>query len=158
MQTPHLNDQQTWGGEHFHPVPPSPSTPSNENNQTTLNAHGREDAPVQALSQGGILASSSDNLFHPIPNNIPPYVFSLPNIPSNPRFNTFDPVNTFQRPLPYRSTRSSYNNPRFDIPPAPFHQPSPITVPLGPPPPIPPRIRHFSPSHIPHPQNLNNHF
>ena len=168
MQTPpNLNDQQLWGGQRFQPVPPTPSvapqapsnskasTVSDENDQTTLTAW--QDPPVQSLSQAGLIASSSDNLFHPVATVPPSYVYSLPNVPSNPRFHNYDPINTFQRPLPYRSTRSSYNNPRFDIPPAPLHPSSPINVPLRPPAPIPPRIRHFSPSHIQQPQYNHSH-
>ena len=164
MQTPpNLNDQQTWGGQRYQPVSralptipkalSTPSTASDDNDRTALNAHRQQDGPAQASSQAGFIASSSDNLFHPVPNVQPSYVFSLPKIPSNPRLHNQNPTNTFQRPFPYRSNLSSYNNPRFEVPPAPLHHPSSINVQLGPGPPIPPRIRSSHSSHVSQPQN-----
>ena len=104
MQTPpNMNDQQSWGGQLYQQPPPVSSPISND--QPTLIVPARPDAPVhvaQPLSQAGFIASSSNNLFHPV-SNVPPssYVYSLPTVSSNPRYHTYNPPNTFHRPLPY---------------------------------------------------------
>jgi hypothetical protein len=170
MQTPpNFNDQQNWGGQGFQPqAEPGPmgfSTVSDE--QTTFVARDRQDLRPQLSSQGGVIASSSDNLFHPVSNNPPP-AFNLPDIPSHSRFRAYN-HSPFSRPLPYPSTFSSYNNPSFAVPPQPArafynnihslhthipldHHP-PNHVPLDHHPPIParisplPQIDNHQPSH-----------
>ena len=137
MQTvtpPNLNDQHNWGGHAFHP--PSVTSPTVDNglNQATIVAHGRHDTRAQPLSQAGVIASSSDNLFHPVPNIPSLSAFTLPPVPSNPVSHGYNPPDTFQHPLSYRSSLSSYNNPHFQIPS------SHTQALLGPPPPFPPRI------------------
>ena len=114
MQTvtpPNLNDQHNWGGHAFHP--PSVTSPTVDNglNQATIVAHGRHDTRAQPLSQAGVIASSSDNLFHPVPNIPSLSAFTLPPVPSNPPYHAYNSPDTFQCPLPYRSSLSSYNNP-----------------------------------------------
>ena len=167
MQTvtpPNLNDQHTWGGHAF--CPPSATSPTVDNglDQATIIAHGRHDTQAQPLSQAGVIASSSNNLFHPVPNIPSSSAFTLPPVPSNPPYHAYNPPDTFQRPLPYRSSLSSYNNPHFQIPS------SHTQAPLGPPPLFPPRIRscpvfhssqhqfnHSSPCQFNQPQNTYIH-
>lgn len=169
MQTPpNLNDQQKWGGQCYQSVPEALSNVPNEQDQPTLIAGGRQNTQARPFSQAGFIASSSDNLFHPVSQNpdVPStYNFSLPQIPS-PRHRTYNPPNISRRPLPYHSPLSSYNNPTFAVPPLPQnnHIPSSSINPsLGLPPPIPPHIRsqpaysHFQPAYN-HFQPAYNHF
>ena len=161
MQTPpNLNDQHAWGGQRFEPVPSHSPAAISEQDHPTLIARDRQDAQAPTLPQGGMIASSSDNLFHPVSHVPSSYVFSLPTVPSNPRHHANNSSTAFNRPLPYHSPFSSYNNPTFTIPHhAYYNHPriSPITVPLGPPPPLPPRpppIRPFTQPHsFPHMYN-----
>ena len=112
--------------------------------QPTLVPRYHPDPQATSLFQAGVVASSFDNLFHPVTN--PPYEFSSPNVP---RYHAYNSSNTFQRPLPYRSPFSSYNKPHFIVPPLPHAlynhiPPLAIDVPLGSPPPVPPRnLSHF---------------
>ena len=125
METPaNLNNQHAWGGQPFQPTPADSSPITNEQDQATLVARGQQNAQIQPLSQTGFIASSSENLFHPVSHDPSSYVLKLPNIPSNPRFYAYDPLDTFQRPVPYRSPFSSYNNPAFRVPSNPPHAPS----------------------------------
>ena len=100
-----------------------------------------------------MIASSSDNLFHPVSHVPSSYVFSLPTVPSNPRHHANNSSTAFNRPLPYHSPFSSYNNPTFTIPHHAYYnhpRTSPVTVPLGPPPPLPPRPQPIRPFTQPH--------
>ena len=134
-------------------------------------ARGTQDLQVHPLSQARVIASSSDNLFHPVPD--PPSSYAY--IPSNPRLHTYNPPNIFQHPLPYHSPFTSYNNPNIAVPPHPALPPHPPlpphpTLPPCPPlvqrspisptrpfvPPFPPCVNsqpHFDPS-----QHAYNHF
>ena len=104
-----------------------------------------------------------DILLHPVSNASSSYIFSSPNVSSNPGFNAYS---TFQHPLPYHSPFPPYNNPRSPALSLPSSlQPSPFNLPalgLGPPPWVPSHIHpltlphyssfqpvyhHFSPSH-----------
>ena len=144
---PNLDNQHAWGGQPFGPLPAvSPSAHSssvgNEQEQATLVARGQQNAPVQSLSQAEVMPSSSDNLFNPATHDPSSYVFKLPNVPSQPRPYAYNPVDTFNRPVPYRSPFSSYNNPAFRVPSKQPHalynhaSLSPVNAPLLPPPPI----------------------
>ena len=113
---PNLNEQQTWGGVRYRPPSEPPPTVTNERDQATLVARGRQETQDHPLSQQGVIASSSNNLFHPVPNAPSSYVFSLPKVLSNPRLRTYDAPNTFPHPYSYRSPFSSYNNPAFTVP------------------------------------------
>ena len=139
-----MNNQLVWGGQRFRS-----RLPTSNNEQTTIVAPSQPDPRRQPLSHPGITASSSDNLFHPVPTS-PPYVFNLPSIPSFPvpNYHAYNqPSDTFARPMHYPSAFTSYNNPTFAVPPLslhlPYNQPPSLPYnhpPLGPPPPIPPRI------------------
>ena len=179
MQTPpNLANRQAWGGRpRFQTLVEESPSPTNMQEQTTVigtHASGRQDVPSRArsLPQAGVIASSSDNLFHPVPTSSS-YVFNLPDIPLDPasRCPAYNqPPNTFSRP--YHSN-SSYNNPSFTVPPPPppvsYHHVSPLhtNVPVFPPPPIPPRpvfsdhpqppFEHSQPAYIP-PQHAFNQF
>ena len=123
------------GGQPFQPTHADSSPTTNEQDQATLVARGQQNAPAQPLSQTRVIASS-ENLFHPVTHDPSSYVFKLPNIPSNPRFHAYNPLDTFQRPVTYRSPFSSYNNPAFRVPSGPHHAlynrvpTSPIAAPL----------------------------
>ena len=62
--------------------------------------------------------------------------FKLPHVPSNPRFRAYNPLDTFQHPVPYKSPFSSYSNPAFRVPSNPPHAlynrapASPLVAPL----------------------------
>ena len=101
MQTPpNLNDQHAWGGKPFrHSILHSDHSDSSEavlekdhqtvssavpeQDQTIIGRVPQDNAQVNPMSQAGFVASSSDNLFHPVTNVPSSHVFSLPNIPSN---------------------------------------------------------------------------
>ena len=115
-----LDNHQAWGGQGF---------------QYEESATIHQESRPRPLSQVGFIASDSDELFHPTPGRRPSRLYSLPPIP--PRRTTYTQPST-----------TSYNNPTFAIPP---RTPVPVLTrynsrPLGPPPPIPPRIRSLSPS------------
>ena len=117
----------------------APAAVTTTSDQPTLVAHGRRDNRIQPLSQAGFIASSSDNLFHPVPARPPSHAYTLPNVPLHPRFSTYNPPDTFQRPFNYRSPFSSYNNPTFAI----SNRASPSSntnAALGQSPPVPHRI------------------
>lgn len=107
---------------------------------------------LRPSSQNGFLASTSDNLFHPVPGGTTSRVFILPNVPlnPNPQYHMYNRrVNTPLRQIPTHS--SSYNNPMFTIPP---NRPNIIynpSVDSGVPPPISPQVcsqpvhNHFQP-------------
>ena len=184
MQTPpNLNDQHAWGGKPFrHSILHSDHSDSpeavlekdrqtvssavTEQDQTIIGRVPQDNAQVNPMSQAGFVASSSDNLFHPVTNVPSSHVFSLPNIPSNvqvPSNSRRHGHNSNTYHHPYHSPFSSYNNPTFTIP----HAYTPVTVLLGPPPPIPPRVRSRSvrqfnqpqsqPSPFYHSQHMYNH-
>ena len=171
METPaNLNDQHAWGGQPFQHTPADSSLIANEQDQATLVARGQQNAQVPSLSQPEVIASSSENLFHPVSHDPSAYVFKLPDVPSNPRFHAYNPIDTFQRPVTYRSPFSSYNNPAFRVPSNPPHAfynrapISPVTAPLPQPPPPPPRIhprnvfppqQQYDPAYIRYPQMHN---
>jgi hypothetical protein len=109
-----------------------------EHDQQTMTANDQQNVQAKPLSQGGMIASSSDNVFHPVSNVPSSYVFSLPDVPLNHAYN---PPNMSQRPLPYHSPFSSYNNPMFTMPRHNLAPPSSTNAPLGAPPPVLPYIR-----------------
>jgi hypothetical protein len=126
-----VNEQQVWGGTVFH----YPDSSSNLNiEQPTLAGPQDPGSVIPSSSQAGIIASSSDDLFHPDPGgpsfvpyrlppvpNIPAYNLPLPNhIPVNRSHLSQPPVHY----LPYPSSNSSYNNPAFTIPSQNFPQPN----------------------------------
>ena len=114
METPaNLNDQHAWGGQPFQHTPADSSLIANEQDQATLVARGQQNAQVQPFPQTGVIALSSENLFHPVSHDPSSYAFKLPHVPSNPRFRAYNPLDMFQCPVPYRSPFSSYNNPTF---------------------------------------------
>ena len=161
-----LNDQQHWGGQRFQPASATSPSIVNEQDQPTLVVPGRQGVQPNPLSQAGVIASSSDNLFHPVTNLPSLYVYSLPPVPSNPRLHSYDPPNTFQRPFPYRSPFSSYNNPTFAVPSCPTQAnrvPTVVNQSLPSDPPIPlhihsgPVLQPFQPQ-FHHPQPVYNHF
>ena len=157
---PNLDNQHAWGGHPFEPVPVnSPSVVSssviNEQEQATLVARGQQNAQTHPLSQAKVIASSSDNLFHPVTHHDPSsYVFKLPNVPSQPRPHAYNSHDTFNRPVPYRSPFSSYNNPAFRVPSKQSHalyNQAPLP-PINPPLLPPPQISHSRPPLPPQPQ------
>ena len=83
------------GGQPFQPTPADSSPIANEQEQATLVARGQQNAQIQSLSQTGVIASSSDNLFYPVSHDPSAYVFNLLNVPSNPRFHAYNPLDTF---------------------------------------------------------------
>jgi hypothetical protein len=77
-----LNEQQAWGGTTFHHAYDTDQTVTT--GQTGLANGGPQ-------SHAGILASTSDDLFHPIHNNpIPPFPYTLPDVP----YHQYHPLNT----------------------------------------------------------------
>ena len=158
MQTPPtFNDQHAWGGQLFRAARvPSPSLVPQE--PTPLPAQRGEDVRPSRLHQGGVTASSSDNLFHPTSHVPSSHVYRLPDVPLNPRFLACN-HSPFSRPLPNPSSFTSYNNPTFVIPPPLPHYNSPNQVPAplppafptGVPPPIPPHY-HSHPANTSRPQ------
>ena len=77
---PNLNDQHRWGGERY-------KAPSREPLARIFMERGRQDLRPQTLSEsrGGVIASSSDNLFHPTTNTVPSaHPYTLPNLPDFP--------------------------------------------------------------------------
>jgi hypothetical protein len=119
-----FNEQQNWGGTTFRQTPDTNQTVTT--GQTGLVSGGPQ-------SHAGILASTSDDLFHPIHNNsIPSFPYTLPDVPfhQNRPLNTayipsfpHIPVNRdhlSHPPLPPHNfpvhSSSSYNNPNFTIP------------------------------------------
>ena len=112
MQTPtNLNDQHAWGGQPFHRIHSESSASVTEQDQTTMVVHGRQDAPVHPLSQAGVIASSSDNLFHPVPNVPSSHIFNLPTVLSPSRHHVYNRPQAF----PYHSPFSSYTSGKHKI-------------------------------------------
>ena len=111
MQTPpSFNDQHAWGGQQFRVAQVLSPTVTATQEHSPLPAQGGEDNRTSRLAQGGVISSSSDNLFHPSTVVPPSYAYNLPNVPLNPRFRAAN-HSPFSRPLPYPSTFTSYNNP-----------------------------------------------
>src|ERR1700678_1840483 len=124
------NEQQVWGGNVYRYPDPSGTL--------TVEQAAHVDPPdpgsvLPPSSQAHLLASSSDDLFHPTPGG-PSFVpYRLPPVPNNPTytlpFSHHIPVNRShlsQPPvcfLPYPTSASSYNNPAFTIPLQAFSQP-----------------------------------
>ena len=150
QNSPTFDNQRAWGGDRFQPGPVTPTA----GHQAAFIDHDQQD--IRSFPQGGVIASSSDNLFHPISHDSAPYVFNLPHVPvpQNPRFRAYN-HSPFSCPLPYPSSFTSYNNPSFTLPPLPPNgQHVQNSLPMGPPPPVPPRpIFHDYHSHFVHPQN-----
>ena len=194
-----LNEQHVWGGTVF----TYPDSSSNLNIEQPALLGYQTQAPVLSpSSQARFIASSSDDLFHPVSANgghsfssyhLPPvpyhHAYNLPyppltqhppvsHIPINRNHLSQPPT----RPLPYPLPNSSYNNPTFTI--SPQHdfplpqQNSPSTLneppsypfssidppfrrPLGPPPPLPPRLSSYPdstvPAYIPNQNQLPSH-
>ena len=133
MQGPaDFNEQQAWGGPTYHHSKVS----NGETGQTTL--IGRQGSPTRTVPpHAGILASASDDLFHPNNSfqNNPSLQYVLPNIPiphNHPTYPYYPhiPVNREHLSQPpsrnilQNPSSTSYNNPNFTIPPLP--QLSPI--------------------------------
>lgn len=134
MQSPlSFNDQQSWGGQRFRPGPMGSPTAIDEQDPRTFVPHGRQDTQHQPLPLGGVIASSSDDLFHPVSHLPSSSVYALPDVPIPSRFRAHN-HSPFSRPLPHPSSFTSYNNPSFAMPPPP-----------------PPTIYHHGPS-LPNPQ------
>src|ERR1700728_3712328 len=110
MQTPpNLNDQHRWGGERYRPPTMEPST---EQTARTYMERGRQNMRPQTLSESraGVIASSSDDLFHPYTNTAPPlHPYTLPNPSFLPDSRHDAYIQSNRRPLPHPSTFSSYN-------------------------------------------------
>lgn len=127
-----VNEQHIWGGTVFN----YPDSTSNLNVGQPSHVGPLDSLPQAVIppsSQAHILASSSDDLFHPdvggptfVPYRLPPvpniHAYNLPyshfshnpsHIPNN-RNHLSQPPAHF---LPYPSSTSSYNNPAFQIPP-----------------------------------------
>jgi hypothetical protein len=118
-----FNDQHVWGG----PMYKQKSFEANTWNDVNPCAP----TAFAALSQVGIIASNSDDLFLPSNDVVSSYPYTLPDIPSNTAYNhsfshhlsnTYIPVNRahlsqppFAPPLLHNNF-SSYNNPDF-VPP-----------------------------------------
>ena len=134
MQTPlNLNEQHLWGGKRLQPFPDNSQTNDGDIEQTTIVGPGQQDPGIRPSFQPGFIASSSDNLFHPVVGGPSSHAYHLPDIPlhSYPHYHP-------PRPLPHPS--SSYNNPTFSVP-SPLSHPLPINLPFnqfGPLPLIPP--------------------
>jgi hypothetical protein len=58
--------------------------------QTTFIGREQRDHQPRLSSREGVIASSSDNLFHPVSNN-PTNTFRLPDIPPNPHSRALSP-------------------------------------------------------------------
>ena len=129
--------------DNFDDQPVPENFPMEANNHQTVAAHGQEDVDAQPTDQAGFMASISDDLFHPVPGNLPSNVFTLPDVPYNP-----NPRYNVPRILPHPSSLSSYNNPSFVIPP-PVNQ-------TGLPPPTPPVYHNTQPAYQP-PQPSYHH-
>jgi len=116
MQTPpELNSQQIWGGHQSR-------TGSSENDQT-IRTRGAQQELVGNVpsSQSNLLASDSDDLFHPT-SAAPSHVFNLPDVPLNPHpyYNTYHQnMTSLPRHFHHPNSPTSYNNPSFAIPPPP---------------------------------------
>ena len=139
-----LEKQHIWRGDQF--TSHSGGTSDTRWEEMMVVGHGHNPKHFCELSQGGIIASVSDDLFHPTSHLPSLNTFHLPNVHfnPNPRYNVHNQCSAPTYPLPY----SSYNNPSFSIPPVSSNNlPHPITpLPtnlsphqLGPPPLIPPR-------------------
>jgi hypothetical protein len=115
-----INEQHVWGGTVFQ----YPESTSNLHFNQTLAAFSDPQDPEPALSpssQAHLLASSSDDVFHPDSGG-PTFVpYRLPPVPNNHAYNHI-PLNREHlsqpppRFFPYPSSYSSYNNPAFTYP------------------------------------------
>jgi hypothetical protein len=159
MQTlPNLNDQHAWRGQHFRVAQVTSPSSATAQECTPLPARGglREDICPSHLPQGGVIASSSDNLFHPTSDVPLSYAYNLSNVPLNPHFHARN-HSPFSRPLPYPSF-TSYNNPTFTVPPLQHYNspnrlpPLPHALPSEAPPPIPPHFHSHPAFHVPRSQ------
>ena len=138
MQTPTtLNNQQVWGGQDFCYVG---STAEADVQDRTFVLHENQESWFHPSSWVGIVASDSDDLFHPVSGGPLSQIFNLPHIsPHHHAYNrTMDTLN--HKPLCHPSV-TSYNNPSFAILPpcTPLHNRDLSR----PPPPIPPHL-HLS--------------
>ena len=104
-----LNKQHIWGGSQFTPC--SGGTGDTGWEETTVVGHGQHTKCFRGLPQGGIMASVSDDLFHPTSNVPSTNTFHLPNVPfnPNPHYNLHNHHGIPTYPLPH----SSYHNPSF---------------------------------------------
>ena len=132
MQSPtNLGSHQVWGGEISRY---GESTTDVDERDRTFVLRGRQEPRIRPSSRVGFIASNSDDLFHPAPGG-PSHTFHLPPVPVPSRHYAYNhPINT------------SYNNPSFSPPPltSPTVYRTPHNIhdrdPLGPPPPLPPRL------------------
>jgi hypothetical protein len=163
MNTPaptHLNEHHIWGGPSL-----DQQDMISDNQQTLIGNQGPMTGIPATSSQAHLLASSSDNLFHPTPSGPPPLPYSLPPVPSFPNafshqvpyspsqpfhhnhVTSYIPVNRdylskpLFRPSLQPSSFTSYNNPAFALPSVPLHSQLPHAFISTAPP----------PSHIPDP-------
>ena len=121
-----LNEQQAWGGSSYHP-----HSATGHPGQTTL--VGRQGMLLGVVpSHAGILASASNNFFHPtsfpVHSSVPYRLPDVPvphHIPQYPHYSHI-PVNrdylSHPNNLPHSSS-TSYNNPNFVIPSPPHISP-----------------------------------
>ena len=140
-----FNDQQAWGGGPFQSFQPSVdrSSPLHQGRQGT----------GLPPSHAGLLASNSDNIFHPTLNTVPvPSSYNLPDVPFHRNYPAYMPSfphipmrrEHLSQPANYILPTSSYNNPNFVAPPS-----TPLRNDYNHVPSSPPFIPH-TPS--PHPQ------
>ena len=114
------------GGDQF--TPHSGETSDTRQNEMTIIGHGHRTKRFWEPSQGGIIASVSDDLFHPTSRIPSSNTFCLPDVPfnPNPRYNMHHRHGISMYPLPH----SSYNNPSFSIPPIHSNNLPPYVMPL----------------------------
>ena len=93
-----LNEQQIWGGEQF----PIQSDNIDENldnhDQMTFVGHGQHVSCPLEPSQGNLIASSSNDLFHPVSSIPYSHSYHLPNVlyNPNPRYNAYNIMHTIK--------------------------------------------------------------
>ena len=148
MQSPTtLNNQQAWGGQHFHH---NRSTREENESEHTFVLRKRQKPRPHLLIPPGFVASESDDLFYPVSGGLSYYVFNLPPVPPRHHAYTRTTDMLVHQKTPRRPISTSYNNPSFAIPrtPVPLHEQN-FRRSLGPPPPIPyqthPNLIHYPP-------------
>ena len=74
-----LNEHHIWDGQYIQNAQHISPRNGSENDQATL-----VPPQLRPSSQSSFVASSSDNLFHPVPGATTSCIFTLPNVPFNP--------------------------------------------------------------------------